>query len=448
MKKVILEMSVSEIERLKIIGLVMAKSLTQVKASEEMGVGYRQVKRIVKRVKKEGNSGVIHRLRGRESGRQISVEKKSSIAGLYRTKYPDFGTTFFNEKLAEAHGIKISTESVRQILIAEGLHKAKVQKDKGVHVWRERKHHAGEMVQIDGSHHRWLEGRLDQEFCLMAYIDDATSKVFARFYEYEGVLPVLDSFEGFVRENGIPISVYLDRHSTYKVNRKTTIEEDLEGEGALTQFQLVMKQLGVKVIYARSPQANGRIERLFETLQDRLVKELRLAGVTTIEGANEFLIPYLEKHNSQFQFTPKQPVSLFKKVPELFDYQWIFSIRVTRTICKDYTIRFCNRVFLVVAPARTLRGQRVVIRQAINGDLRFETKHRILTVKEVTEKAIDRVKLAQKELKKQLKKPPSQTRAQPEHPKSKKSWMDKFHFGKNSFKQTQHQKKEKIPVEA
>ena len=208
------------------------------------------------------------------------------------------------EKLAEAHGIKISTESVRQILIAEGLHKAKVQKDKGVHVWRERKHHAGEMVQIDGSHHRWLEGRLDQEFCLMAYIDDATSKVFARFYEYEGVLPVLDSFEGFVRENGIPISVYLDRHSTYKVNRKTTIEEDLEGEGALTQFQLVMKQLGVKVIYARSPQAKGRVERLFETLQDRLVKELRLAGVTTIEGANEFLIPYLEKHNSQFQFTP------------------------------------------------------------------------------------------------------------------------------------------------
>ena len=449
MKKVMLEMSVREMERIKIVGLVMAKGLTQVEASEQMGVGYRQVKRIVRRIKEEGDIGVIHRLRGRVSGRQISGEKKSKIAELYRTKYPDFGTTFFNEKLAEMHGIKISTESVRQILISEGLHKAKKQKDKGVHVWRERKHHEGEMVQIDGSHHRWLEGRLDQEFCLMGYIDDATSKVYARFYEYEGILPVLDSFGGFVRENGIPVSVYLDRHSTYKVNRKTTVEEDLEGDGAQTQFQRVMKQMGVKIIHARSPQAKGRVERLFETLQDRLVKELRLAGVTTIEGANEFLIPYLENHNNRFQFTPKQPVSLFKKVPEQFDYHWTFSIRSVRTIGKDYTIRFCTRVFLIVAPARTLCKQRVVIRQAINGELRFETKHRILTVKEVTEKAIDRVKQAQKELKKQLRKP--QSKSQPavsstDPPKSKKSWMDNMHFGRNSFKSSQPQQKEKMPV--
>ena len=427
MKKDEIRMRVKEAERLKVVGAVVEGKLSQVEAGKRLGVSYRQIKRIVSRIKKEGSKGIIHRGRGRESNRQIEGRKKDEIVGLYREKYPDFGPTFFVEKLEENHGIKISRESVRKMLIKEGLHRSKKKHNKGLHVWRERREHRGELTQIDGSHHRWLENRLDQEFCLMGYIDDATNEIFGVFYEYEGVFPILDSFQTYIQENGLPESVYLDRHSTYKVNRKTSIDEDLEGEGPSSQFEQVMKTLGVKVIHARSPQAKGRVERLFETLQDRLVKEMRLANICSITEANKFLKDYLEIHNAKFKVVAKSDDSWFRPVSKEFDYKWTFVVRATRAISKDFTIRFCNRVFLVKNPTRRIQGQKVLIKQALDGSLRFETKDRILTVMEVSQEAIDRVKLAQKELKQQLQKP------QPISKKSKKSFMDRQYFGKGPF---------------
>ena len=439
----LLTMSVAELDRSHVVRQAVEDRLSQQEGAERLGIGVRQFKRLVRTWKRDGAAGLVSRQRGQASHNRLADGARVEVVRLLKEKYEDFGPTLAAEKLLELEGIAVSRETVRQLQIGEKLWKPKRRRVRRVFQTRERRPRFGELIQIDGSPHAWFEDR-GPRCTLIVFIDDATSRLTAlRFVPAETTRAYLETLRDHVLTHGRPLAFYSDRHGIFRVNAK-----DAESGDGKTEFGRVVERLDIESIHASTPQAKGRVERLFETLQDRLVKELRLAGVTTIEGANEFLIPYLEKHNSQFQFTPKQPVSLFKKVPELFDYQWIFSIRVTRTICKDYTIRFCNRVFLVVAPARTLRGQRVVIRQAINGDLRFETKHRILTVKEVTEKAIDRVKLAQKELKKQLKKPPSQTRAQPEHPKSKKSWMDKFHFGKNSFKQTQHQKKEKIPVEA
>jgi len=262
-----------ELEKLRILHMVLDKKINQRAASRMMGISYRQTKRLVKRIKSHGDQSIAHANRGKPSLRTISPALEVQILTLYKTNYGDFGPTLANEKLQELHGIAISTEKLRRILIQHDLWKTHARRDSACHPWRQRKEHEGEMVQIDGSHHRWLEDRLDQEFCLIAFVDDATGNVFGRFYEYEGVFPILDSFQEFVKRYGIPQSVYLDRHSTYKTTRQPSIDEQLVDASPLTQFEMVMKQIGVTVIHARSPQAKGRVERSFQTFQDRLVKE-------------------------------------------------------------------------------------------------------------------------------------------------------------------------------
>jgi transposase len=416
-------MSIKELERVKMIEKILEKQISQVEAAKIIGVSDRQVRRLVKKVREGGIKNIIHRSRGKASPKKLDAQLKKKALQLYEEKYPDFGPTFAREKLQDSHRIQLSRESLRKLLIEAGIWQVRKKKSSDFHVWRERKHFEGEMIQIDGSHHRWLEDRLDQEICLMGYIDDATGKVFARFYEYEGVFPALDSFQSFIQENGIPKSVYIDRHSTYKTTRKATVDEDLEGSESNTQFQQVMKSIGVKVIYARSPQAKGRVERLFETLQDRLVKEMRLNGISSIQEANIFLEKYLPSFNKKFSVTAKEKEKHYKKVPTNFDCKWTFSLRTKRSIAKDYTIRCFNRLFLVKNPYLALKGQKVLVKQALNGDLQFETKTKILSVKEITQKDLELVKKGQKTLKKQLKKRPT-------FHKSKKSWMDKFYFGK------------------
>jgi len=285
------------------------------------------------------------------------------------------------------------------------------------------------MIQIDGSHHRWLEDRLDQEFCLMAYVDDATGELYGRFYEYEGVFPVLDSFQGFMKRHGKPQSVYLDRHATYKTTRKTVIDEDLAGEVSQTQFQRIMKDLNIRVIFARSPQAKGRVERVFETLQDRLVKEMRLANICTIEAANAFLVAYLPHYNAKFNVAAQAACEQFEAIPDEFDFKWTFSVMTHRMIHKDYTIQFFNRIFVAQYPSLSIRQLPVTIRQALDGDLRFDTRLGPLAVTEITEKATPPKKLTQREIKDRLR------RAAGDSPKSKKSWMDQVYFGKHGFSQ-------------
>jgi transposase len=256
-------MSVEELRRIYIVRQVISRVVTQKKAAELIGVSYRQTKRLVRRVREEGERGIVHRLRGRRGNRRIAEEVKRRALTLHREKYADFGPTLASDKLSELHGITVSDETLRLWLKAEGKFKWE-RKRKRHREWRQRKEYCGEMVQIDGSHHEWLEGR-GSELVLMGYVDDATGRVWARFYEYEGTMPAMESFLRYVRKYGVPQSIYLDRHTTYKSTKKQSIEEELRGEESKSQFERAVEELGVEVIHAYSPQAKGRIERKFRT---------------------------------------------------------------------------------------------------------------------------------------------------------------------------------------
>ncbi len=253
------------------------------------------------------------------------------------------------------------------------------------HPWRERKHHRGEMIQMDGSHHDWLEGR-GPEMVLMGYVDDATGDFFGRFYPYEGIYPALDSFQGYIDRHGLPVSVYLDRHSTYKTTREPSVEEMLRGDPALTQFARALRELGVKLIYARSPQAKGRIERTFETLQDRLVKDMRLAKVCTQETANEFLKTYLARFNRQFGKIPLGKGNLHRPIPKDLCLKDIFCIKESRHIAQDYTIRWKNRTFRIQKPRLTMKRQRLLVLEQFDGTIRMTFLGKEVAFVEVTDK--------------------------------------------------------------
>ena len=294
-KEDILMMKARELARLHVIKRVMRGELKQVEAAELLALSDRQVRRLIRRVESVGDRGVIHCLRGQASNRAYSKRLKQKVVALYRKKYSDFGPTLFAEKLREREGVEVGTQTIRAWLIEAGVWD-RTRRSRQHRRWRERKRYSGEMVQMDGSHHDWLEGR-GEALVLMAYIDDATSRVMARFYDYEGTLPAMDSFRRYVRCRGLPMSIYLDKHTTYKSPAKPTLEDRLAGRQPQSQFERAMKELGVEVIHAHSPQAKGRVERLFRTLQDRLVKEMRLEGIGSKDEANQFLTRYLAVHN-------------------------------------------------------------------------------------------------------------------------------------------------------
>jgi hypothetical protein len=292
----------------------------------------RQMRRIVGRVRGEGPRGVVHRSRGRESNRKYPEELKGRVTELYRQNYEGFGPTLGQEKLLERDGISISDETLRLWLIEAGLWK-KRRKGRQHRQWRPRKERNGEMLQVDGSHHDWFEGR-GPESVFMGYIDDAMGKVYGRFYEYEGTLPAMDSFRRYIRKYGVPVSLYRDKHTTYKGMGKATIEDELLGTEPVSEFGRALKELGVQLIHAHSPQAKGRVERLFHTLQDRLVKEMRLRGISSIPEANEFLKEYLPVYNRRFGKKAARTENLHRSIPKGLNLDRILCIKTERTVRK------------------------------------------------------------------------------------------------------------------
>jgi len=299
MEKEIILMSKKEVDRLRILHRVMDRQLTQVYGAELLEITDRQVRNLLHKIREHGDKGIVHGNRGRAAPNKMPLELEERIGRLIESKYTDFGPTLASEKLFELDGIKISKEKARRIMIAKGLWKVRRRRERDIHQWRERKHHFGEMIQFDGSHHMWLEDR-GPKMVFMGYIDDATNHTFGRFYEYEGLYPAMDSLTHYIKRYGLPRSVYLDKYKTYKATRQPSLYEELRGEGPLTQYQRALQELGIKIIHADSPQAKGRVERLFGTLQDRLIKEMRLAKIKTIDEANEFLEHYLPRYNEQF----------------------------------------------------------------------------------------------------------------------------------------------------
>jgi len=247
--------SQEELRRLHVIQKVLEEGLKQVEAAELLSLSCRHIRRVVKRVRQEGQRGIVHRSRGRPSNRKIADQLKDKAIKLYRASYKGFGPTLASEKLFERDGVRISDETLRGWLIEAGEWK-RVRKRRRHRQWRERKGHRGEMVQIDGSHHAWFEDRGDP-CVLIGYIDDATGDPFGRFYDYEGTMPAMDSFKRYIRKRGLPLKVYLDGHSTYKSTAKPTIEEQLEGVEPLSEFERALKELGVEVSHAQSDQRDA-----------------------------------------------------------------------------------------------------------------------------------------------------------------------------------------------
>lgn len=403
-----------ELKRLHVIQKVLERVIKQVEASEILSLSTRQIGRIIKRIRIEGDKGIIHRSRGKPSNRRIPSKMRDKVIKLYRRQYEDFGPTLACEKLFERDGIGVSDETLRRWLLETGDWK-RVRKSRAHRQWRERKHHYGEMVQMDGSHHDWFEGR-GPRCVLMGYIDDATGKVFGRFYEYEGTIPAMDSFRSYVQRYGVPLSVYLDKHTTYKSTAKPTIQDELNNAKPLSEFERALKELGVEVIHANSPQAKGRIERLFGTFQDRLVKEMRLRGIRTIEEANDFLEGYLPLYNRRFAVCPQGQEDLHRPVGKGVKLDGILCIKTERTLRNDFTVAHNHKLYQI---ADRIRGTKVMVQEGLDGSLVMTYKGQRVRFREITTRPVKQ----QNELPVivRIRKPPIPP---PDHP-----WRRSFKFG-------------------
>ena len=377
--KDIIIMRQKELKRIHVIHKVMEGELTQVEAAEILTLSERQIGRIVKRIREEGDSGIQHRSRGIESSRRLPEKLKDRVVRLYLQKYKGFGPTFTAEKLYELDAIELSKETVRKWLIEAGQWQ-RGRKPRTHRQWRERKWHCGQMVQMDGSHHDWFEGRRPK-CVIMGYIDDATGRIYCRFYEYEGTIPAMDSFKRYIRAHGIPMSVYFDKHTTYKSPAEPSIEDEINGTEPLSEFGRALRELGVELIHAHSPQAKGRVERMFNTLQDRLVKEMTLRGIHTIEEANRYLKSYLSSHNKRFVVKPKEQSNLHRAIPKGLNLDNILCIRTERTLRNDATIAHNGKLYQI---QEAVKSKKVLVQERVNGTMLITQNHARLKFKEIT----------------------------------------------------------------
>ena len=298
-------MSVKEAGRLTVVRQVLDGQLKQALAAQKLGISVRQVKRLCKLVRQQGDAGLISKRRGRASHRKIDDGVRQTVLELARQRYSDFGPELAREHLAEHHGFAHSTETLRGWMIEAGVWAPKKRRAQRVHSPRLRRACLGELVQIDGSHHDWFEGRAPK-CCLIAFIDDATGRVLGGRFEAtettEGYLGVL---QRYVAEHGAPLALYSDRHSIFTKHDR----EDPKP----TQFERALLQLDIESICAHSPQAKGRVERLFQTLQDRMCKAMRLAGISSMEQANAWLASYLGGHNARFAQAPRESTDMHRR---------------------------------------------------------------------------------------------------------------------------------------
>jgi len=367
-----MQMSAKERARLEVFGRVRAGDVTLVKASALLGLSYRQTKRSWSRYRDEGDAALVHGLRGKASNRQSDGQKKAKVLRLYSEKYSDYGPTLAAECLAADDQVQMPVETLRCWLLSAGLWSRKRQR-KAHRRRRPRKEQFGELVQMDGSIHDWFEGRRAAAV-LMVIIDDATGRIFARFFERETLSAAWTTFRHWVEQHGLPGAVYVDRHSIYRSDREPTAEELLAGEDPPTQFGRSMCELNVRLIKARSPQAKGRVERMNGTLQDRLVKALRRANVCGLEHANRFLEDeFLSPFNDRFTVPAGQSGDFRRPLDKATDLARILSVQEERVVQNDWTVRWRNR-FLQL-PRETAAfvqpGMQVKVCELLDGSLRL-----------------------------------------------------------------------------
>lgn len=373
----------AEENKSRVINLVVEKQITNAEAATQLGVTVRQIKRLKQKMKTEGINGIIHGLKGKVGNHRVQPTVKEKALSLITEKYPDFKPGFAAEKLQEEHHIPVSPDTVLRWMTEVGLWKSRKNKAGGQHrTWRPRREYYGDMQQFDGSYHLWLEDRYTDsegnsiELCLLAAIDDATGKITkACFAANEGVTAVFQFWKAYILLHGKPLLIYFDRFSTYKVNHKAAVD-NIE---LMTQFGRTCTDLTIEIINAHSPQAKGRIERLFGTLQDRLVKEMRLANITTPEEANIFLTEvFIPKFNKKFEVTPAKDGDAHQPLTtqDRKDINRIFSVQSTRTVNQDFTIQFQTKWYQLkeIQPTTIRPKQKVTVEQWFDGTIHFSCK--------------------------------------------------------------------------
>jgi hypothetical protein len=366
-----ISMSRKERKRLEAFSRVKAGDLTLVVASGLLGLSYRQAKRAWARYQSQGDAGLVHRLRGRSSNRQSQDQVKQQALALYRQQYADYGPTLAAECLAKEDSLMVSVTTLRRWLSQAGLWERR-RKRQPHRSRRPRRERLGELLQMDGSHHDWFEGRRGWAV-LMVMIDDATGAVTALFYENESWASAADLFQGYARRHGLPCGLYVDQHSIYRPDHEPTDRELLDNCPAETQFGRAMRQLEVELILARSPQAKGRVERMNGTLQDRLVKAMRRAKIADLAAANRFLDDvFLPEFNARFKVIAAQPEDAHRPLSNIADLARIVSIQESRVVAKDWTVRWRNRVLQLPREAAEFiqSGRRVTVCEPLDGPLR------------------------------------------------------------------------------
>jgi len=379
-----LRMSRKERDRLKVMAALAEGRLAQVEAGRRLRLCERQVRRILRRYEAEGDAGLVHRARGRPSNRRLPEALRRRVLGRVAATYRDFGPTLAAEKLQDRDGLAVSRETLRRWMTAEGLWKPR-RPAREVHLWRARRSSFGELVQMDTSEHAWFEGRGMAEPVLVSMIDDATNRQAKRFFERDTTEANLEALGRWLRRHGRMQAIYADRDSIFRVNREPTRQEALAGREAETQFGRALRELGIEYIPAGSPQAKGRVERSFQTDQDRLVKELRLRRVRTIEAANAYLdSAYVPMLNRRFAVPAASTVDAHRPLNG-HDLGAILSLQTVRTVASDYTVRHGGRRYQVERRSITggLRGGKVIVEERLDGSLRLRFRNRYLRYHEV-----------------------------------------------------------------
>ena len=371
-------LSQRERDRLRVLQEVKQKHCTQGEAARRLKVTDRHVRRMLLRLREGGDGSVVHGLRGRPSNRRLAAKFRQKILARVGQRYADFGPTLAAEHLAK-EGLRVSRETLRQWMVQAALWRTRRQRVKVVHVWRERRASFGELVMQDSSPFRWLEER-GPACQLIALIDDATSRIWARFVEHDTTEENLRTLQGWLQRYGRPLLHYTDKNSIFRMAGRAALGEQLRGQPARSQFGRALQELGIAWIAAQSPQAKGRIERLFQTLQDRLVKELRLAGIDTIAAANHFLeTQFLPQWEERFTVAPRNAHNAHRRLGREQRLEEILSVRVARQVADDHTVSWDGKRWGVPREevCAGLRGAQVEIERRLDGShwLRFRGRY-------------------------------------------------------------------------
>jgi hypothetical protein len=369
-------MSQRERDLLKVMGPVLEGQRTQGEAARLAGMSVRHIRRVQCKLKKKGDAALVHGLRGKPSNRRFKAAFRRKVVAAYRQQFAGFGPTFACEKLLELE-LAVSPDTLRRWLIEEGLWQRQRRREPH-RSRRPRRACFGELVQMDASIHDWLEGR-GEDLVLVSMIDDATGRVLARFYHEGTVEAHMDLLGRWLRRSGRPLALYTDRHSIFEPQDKGRALPD-----AVTQFGRALRDLNIELIRARSPQAKGRVERSFGTAQDRWGKELRLAGVRTLDEANAVLERVLPDHNRRFARSALDSSDAHRTLGSGFNLAAILSLQEQRVVSNDYTIRFHNRFYQLLPPIYPgERGGRVTIETRLDGTLAIRFQKHYLKCQEM-----------------------------------------------------------------